>query len=385
MPVSARTPLPSRGRITESRSTYSTGPGANIHPATIGGAFTPMVAYFPSLVVETQNGGRISQAGYVGSGATVAADGWYVYNGSTTGISGTWAQLPWSEDQKLDIWSGGFRKFSLGTCEPLPGYENQFANDPPPVPSAPSPGVSFVAYYNNDFEAGLVGPSQSALRNSSNWVSTQYQPAPGIPVGLEGAVKCYPANQVTFPYPNGPAISAFQSIQAHANVVNPATQVNPQVIYEAAWDCYGFAHWDRGTPAAPLISLEVMFWTYNHNQSPNIGPLVETSVDLQDGRGPVWNLYMTADTAATGGVNDKYSYFIWYLQDQHQVSSGYVGWVNILYGIRYVSQYYVKTTGGAPANPLNVPMYQITRGWEVCSTQYSPLDFRMNDYKILMT
>ena len=357
--------------------------GVTITPATVGGAFTPMVAYFPSLVVENQNGGRITQSGYVGSGASIAADNWYTYNGSVTGVSETWAQLPWSEDRKYDVWSGGFRTFSLGTAEPFPGYENQFVRDTIPDPPSPVP-IDYVAYYNNDFEVGLVGPSQSALRYSGNWVSSQFQPASFATD--ETAVKCYPANQVSFPYPNGPAISAFQSITAYADVVNPSTAPNSQIIYEAAWDCYGFAHWDRnaGTTAQPLISLEVMFWTYNHNQSPNIGPLVEVGVDLKDGRGPVWNLYMTADSAATGGVNDKYSYGIWYLQDAHQIASGYVPWVNILYGIRYFSQYYVTTTGGAPANPLNVPMYQITRGWEVCSTEYSSLDFRMNDYKIIM-
>ena len=358
--------------------------GATVTPATIGGAFTRMVAYFPSLVVASQNGGRISQAGYVGSGASIAADGWYVDNGSATGLSGNWLQLDWSEDQKIDIWSGGFRTFSLGSCEPHLGYENFFLNDPPPVPPCPAPGVSFVAYFDNTFEAGLVGPEQNAVRNSTCWVDNSYQPAPGIPVGLEGAVKCYPANQVVFPYPNGPAISAFQSIKSYANVVNPSKAPNPQIIYEAAWDCYGFAHLDRnigGDPSRPLISLEVMFWTYNHNQSPFIGPLVETGVDLDDGRGPVWDLFMTADTAATGGVTDKYSYFIFYLPDAYQEDSG---WVNVLAGLRYASINYVVTSGGAPANPLDVPMYQITRGWEVCSTEYSPLNFRMNDSKIIM-
>ena len=358
---------------------------ANVAPNSIGGAFTRMVAYFPSFVLENQDGGRITQSGYVGSGASIAANGWFTDDGSATGVSEVWTNLNLSEDQKYDVWSDKFREFSLGTCEPFPGYENQFVDDPPPVPSAPSPGVSFVAYFNNDFEAGLVGPSQSALRYSGNWVSSQYQPAPGTTD--ETAVKCYPANQVVFPYPAGPPISAFSSIMAYADVTNPATEPNSSIIYEAAWDCYGFAHWDRngGSPSLPFISLEVMFWTYNHNQDPFIGPLVETNVDLQDGRGPVWDLFMTADTAATGGINDKYSYFIWYLQDAHQVASGFVGWVNILYGIRYVSQYYVHTSGGAPANPLDVPMYQITRGWEVCSTNFSPLDFRMNDYKIVMT
>ena len=356
---------------------------ANVTPNTIGGAFTRMVAYFPSFVLENQNGGRITQSGYVGSGVATAANGWYVDDGSAVGVSEVWTTLEYSEDQKYDIWSGGFRTFSLGTPEPFPGYENQYVRDTLPAPPSPAP-IDFVAYYNNDFEAGYVGPSQSALRYSGNWVSSQYQPSPYVS-DLTG-VKCYPANQVSFPYPNGPAISDFQSVMAYADVVNPATEPNSKIIYEAAWDNYGFAHWDRNQGAGlPLISLEVMFWTYNHNQSPHIGPLVEVGVDLKDGRGPVWDLYMTADSAATGGVNDKYSYGIWYLQDEYQVANGYVGWVNILYGIRYFSQYYVVTTGGAPANPLDVPLYQFTRGWEVCSTNYSPLDFRMNDYKIVMT
>lgn len=356
--------------------------GVNITPNTIGGAFTRMVGYFPSFVVKNQNGGRITQSGFVGSGASIAADGWYTDNGSATGIAGNWLQLDWSEDQKYDVWSGGFRKFSLGSCEPHLGYENFFITDPPPVPFAPSPGVSFVAYFDNTFEAGLVGPEQSAVRNSTCWVDNSFQPNLGVVD--ETAVKCYAANQVTFPYPNGPAISSFNSITAYANVVNPSKGPNSQIIYEAAWDCYGFAHLDRnsGSTSTPLISLEIMFWTYNHNQSPNIGPLVETSVDLDDGRGPVWDLYMTADTAATGGVNDKYSYLIFYLPDAYQEDAG---WVNILAGLRYASMNYVVTSGGAPANPLNVSMYQITRGWEICSTEYSPLNFRMNDYKIIMT
>ena len=381
MPVSARTPLASRGRVSRSPSTYSTGPGATITPATIGGVFTRMVAYFPSLVVENQNGGRITESGFVGSGAAVAADSWFTANGSATGIAGNWLATTWSEDQKKDIWSNGYRVFALGTCEPFPGYENQFVPDSLPKPPAPVP-IDYVAYYNNDFQVGLVGPSQSAVRYSGNWISTQFQPVEGAID--EGAVKCYPANQVAFPYPNGPAISAFQSIWAYADVVNPLKEPNPQIIYEAAWDCYGFAHLDRnaGSTSRPFISLEIMFWTYNHNQSPFIGPLVETNVDLDDGRGPVWDLFMTPDSVATGGVNDRYSYGIFYLPDAYQEDSG---WVNILAGLRYFSQYYVKTTGGAPANPLDVSMYQITRGWEVCSTEYSPVDFRMNDYNIIMT
>ena len=379
MPVRAPAAQPaSRGRAEGNRG----GPlkSAAVAPAVIGGAFTAMTAYFPSMVVTTGVGGRLNQAGYVGSGSPYVTNGWYVSDGSATGVSETWALLEFSEDQKRDIWSFGARDFALGSCEPHPGIENQFVEDAAGPPPAPVP-VDYIAYYNNDFEAGLVGPSQTALRYSGNWVSIQNQPAPGT-TDLT-AVKCYPANQVSFIYPAGPAISAFKTIKGYANVVNPPGDDN--VIYEAAWDIYGFAHWDRngGNTSLPFISFECMFWTYNHGQDPYIGPLVETGVDLDDGRGPVWDLFMIPDTAATGGINDRYSYGIFYLQDAYQTPAD-ATWVNILAGIRYFAQHYVVPTGGAPADPLNTPLYQVTRGWEVCSTFFQPLPFQMLDYRLVM-
>ena len=352
--------------------------GVNITPATIGGAFTDCVAYLPAVVVTTGDGGRTDQAGYVGSGTGYTTNNWYADDGSATGVSETWALLEFSEDRKFDVWSDGFRDFALGSCEPFPGCENEFVEDTGALPPAPVP-VSYVAYYNNDFEAGLVGPSQTALRYSGNWACIQNQPAPGT-TDLT-AVKCYPANQVAFDYPDGPALSAFQEIKGYANVANPPG--NDNVIYEAAWDCYGFAHWDRNQgPGLPLISFEVMFWTYNHGQDPYIGPLVETGIDLA-GDGRLWDLFMTADSAATGGVNDMYSYAIWYLQDQFQDPAD-AQWAPLLAGMRYFAQYYVVTTGGAPADPLDIPMYQLTRGWEVCSTDFQSLPFQMLDYRVIM-
>ena len=129
----------------------------------------------------------------------------------------------------------------------------------------------------------------------------------------------------------------------------------------------------------------MMFWTYNHAQDPHIGSSapVETGIDL-NGDGLPWDLYMTPDTAATGGVTGSYSYGIWYLQDAYQQPVERI-WVDILAGLRYFLKYYVVASGpGAPSNPLDIPLIQITRGWELCGTNYSPLPFRLNDYRVQM-
>jgi hypothetical protein len=370
----------SRGSIRSDATYQGSGQPVTVFPATIGGAFTSMIAYAPALVVTSQDGGRTNQAGYTGSGSAINVNHWFTDDTSATGLTETWVNIQYSEDTKQNIWTPGFTDFALGSPEPHLGTENYFVTDPV-NPPAPVP-VNFMAFFDNDFEAGFVGPSQSAVRNSSNWFNIQNQPV-STTDNLTG-VKCYPANQVVFnggPYPK---LSAFSEIKGYANVVSPAKAPDPNIIYEAAYDCYGFAHLDRnigGNPNTPLISLEVMFWTYNHNQSQHIGPLVESGLDIS-GDGMLWDMYMTADSAATGGVNDKYSYCIFYLQEQFQ---GDVQWVNILNGIRYFVQYYVVPTGpGQVTNPLDVPMYQITRGWEVCSTNYQPLEFQMLDYRLIM-
>ena len=217
---------------------------------------------------------------------------------------------------------------------------------------------------------------ENFIRYSGDWGCISTQPVTGV--SDLTSVKSYPANQIQFDTPY-PAISSFNAIRAYADVVNPAKPASgsPDIIYEAAWDIYGQAH-----TAVSGISLEVMFWTYNHNQNPgSIGPRVESGIDL-NGDGKLWDLYMTPDTAATGGVTNNYSYCIWYLQDEYQEDAG---WVNILAGLRYVCEYYVVPSGpGAPSDPLDIPIFQITRGWEICSTLYTPTEFRMRDYRIVL-
>ena len=159
-------------------------------------------------------------------------------------------------------------------------------------------------------------------------------------------MKSYPANQVNFTWPAFAPISSFKSIKAYADVDNPQ---GSGYIYEAAWDIYGHAH-----TSVEGITLEIMFWTYNHGQDPLIGSSgpAETGIDL-NGDGKLWDLYMTPDTAATGGVTQNYSYGIWYLQDEYQEDAG---WVDILAGIRYfVANYVVASGPDAPSDPPRHP------------------------------
>lgn len=352
---------------------------ANILPSTVGGYQTKGIVFFPSLVVSSQDGGRRELSGWVGSGASISINSDYVDDGSSTGISGNWFPIWFPEDHKHNPWSGQFQNdYALGSCEPLLGAENFFAADNP-KPSYPPWQINSQAYYDNIFNAGEAGPEQNAVRNSANWISISSNPAPSN-TDL-GSVKCYPANQVNFT--TAIPASQFGVIRSYANETSPyaaqPASAYPDVKYEAAWDIFGHAH-----TAFSGITFECMFWTYNHNQDPHIGSVapVETNIDL-NGDGKLWDLYMTPDTAQNGGVAANYSYGIWYLQEAYQEHSG---WVDILAGVRYFLQYYVIPSGpGAPSNPLDVPLIQLTRGWEVCSTNYVPLPFRLNDFKIQIT
>ena len=88
-------------------------------------------------------------------------------------------------------------------------------------------------------------------------------------------------------------------------------------------------------------------------------------------------------TVSDGGVADEYSYGIFLLEEPYQTD---MAWVNILAGVRYFAMHYVKTSGpSAPANPLDIPLIQIIRGWESCSTNYTPLAFRNLDYRLVIT
>lgn len=349
-------------------------PSPPVTPNTIGGYFTKMIVFFPAPVIATGDGGRADQAGWTGSAATIAVNSDYVDDTSSTAVTGTWFPIWFPEDHKHDPWSGEFiRDYALGSSEPHPGVDNAFVADSP-TPVYGSLPIQSQAFYDNAWNSGLVGPEQNAVRNSCCWVAISNQPAAGV-TDLD-AVKSYPANQVNFSSPV--PVSSFQQIRSYADATSPASS-SGTVRYEAAWDIYGHAH-----TAYSGITLEVMFWTYNHGQDPHIGSTapVETGIDL-NGDGKLWDLYMTPDTAATGGVTGSYSYGIWYLEDAYQESAG---WVNILAGLRYFLKYYVVPSGpGAPSSPLDIPLVQITRGWEVCCTDFTPLEFRLNDYRLQMS
>ena len=345
---------------------------ANVTPKAVSGPFTNVTPYYPPPVVSGQDGGRYSAAAMCGTGynASSGPDTPYLDNGGAswpTATSSYAATL--SQGLKADPWQPT-HVYSLGTCEPFCGAENMFQADSP-APSYPPFSVQFQAYYdNNGVTAGEAGPEQSAVRSSSGWTVVSNQPAAGV--SDLGRVKTYPANQVQF-NPR-PAISSFTQIRSYAEAYGPS---GAAIQHEAAWDIFGQAHYNNTG-----ISLECMFWTRTINRHPgDIGPLVESSVNFGDGR--LWDLYVTPDTYQTGGVNAQYSYGIWFLQPAYQWD---VGWVDILKGLRHFTQYYVTPSGtGAPANALDVPLIQITRGWETCTTGFTPLSFRLRDYRLDMS
>ena len=361
-------------------------PGANVTPVTIGGRFTNVMPYVLPPVVLAQDGGRIVTGGMVGAGSAVSVNYSNLNDGSATGVSGNWDGLNLTEGLKRGTWaSPPFTtytvNYALGSLEPFLGGSNLFI----PGFTQPSPFPGTMAYFDNAWNGGEAGLDSNWVRTSSNWGVVSSNPAPGV---LDpGSVKTYPANQFTFagntaPAPGTlPAISSFNSIRSYASVDNPGgfpAADYPEIIYEAAWDIYGAAHWDRINPDGTLpISLEVMFWTRNHNQGPFGFTLAETGIDFGDGQ--LWDLYINA---TDGGVAQMYSYCVFYLQDAYQEEAG---WVDILAGLRYFLSHYVVTTGGAPSDPLDVPLLQITRGWEICSTNYQNLEFRLLDFRLEMT
>jgi hypothetical protein len=345
---------------------------ANITPGTVGGRFTNIVPWVCSPVVFAQDGGRRRAGGWTGSGSPLALNSLLYDDGSASGVSGTWVSLVNAEGLKHSIWgSKPFTSFpsdyALGSMEQHVSTTNYFTTAFTSGYSVSSAFPGQLAYFDNAFNGGEAGPDIIWLRDGGNWGVVSSNPAPGITD--TGSVKTYPANQFNFTTPV--PVSSFSKIRGYASVYDPDLPASsyPAVDYEAAWDIFGTAHGLTG------ISFEVMFWTRNHLQSPVIGPAVEVNFDLNHD-GKLWNLYLAQPD---GGVAGAYTFSIWYLQDSFQEEAG---WIDILAGVRHVLKYYVITSGGAPANPLNVPLTQITRGWEICSTNYAPLEFRHLDFQL---
>jgi hypothetical protein len=343
-------------------------------PKLIGGVFTAMFAYFPPPVVLTGASGVFSATGWAGTGADVSVDNSFVDTGSTSWLTSTSsAYQAYGQGVKGQPSSDQFnRNYSMASREPYCGNEGLQVNDSPNPSYAPFP-TDWQAYYDNVWNPGEAGPEQSAVRNSRSWMAVSSTPGPGI--DDPGSVKSYPANQVQFD-PVVP-LSQFSKIRGYSSTVSPLLPPDsaPLVSYEGAWDIYGRAHF----PTPNSFTYECMFWTRNHNHNPgDIGPMAESGIDFGDGL--LWDLYVQPDTIATGGVETAYSYGIFYLHDDMQFDAG---WVNILAGLRYFAKYYVIPSGPGPAvNPLDIPIWQITRGWEPCSSDYSPIPFKMVDFRL---
>lgn len=349
---------------------------------TIGGPFTNMVAYFPPMIFTAGDGhGGASCSGWVGSGSAVEVDTQYRDNGSSQWLAAPSSKaVNFSQGRKFDYWTGPvtdayiFHDYTLASCQPIVGNENLNVQDSP-TPSFPpfDDVIDFQAFFDNQFASGQSGASKDAVRNSLSWVTVSSQP--GSPTAQARSVKCYSANQIQFGpdtdgRPAGVPLREFSQIRGRAWAVNPRLPVNEyqRIIYEQAFDIY--QHFDNGG------TVEVMFWTQNHLQAQSsIGPFVET-VDFGDGK--LWDLYVSTETLASGGAGDDHPYGIYYLQEQFQ--SGDAGWVDILAGLRYFNTNYVVSPD--TPNPLDLPVWQVTHGWEIINTNFGPVPFRMLDYRL---
>lgn len=373
-------------------------------PATIGGRFTNALPWAGQPVVSVQDGGRRRKGGWVGSGSS-ASPGRVADNGSSSGITGTWQQVNLSQGRNENTWSSYLptaaapyywykADYTAGAMEPFPGLSSYFpgttafASRPLYASQAAAPG--YFSYQDNPFAGAASGPDGTSLRDPGNWIAqvtqppSQTDPATGLHrVTDTTSVKTSVCNQYIITPGSGPggkAISGFSSITGYRNQVNP---VAAGLVYDASWDIYGWAH-TADTQYA--ISLEVMFWTYfQGGQNPwNIQSRTSAPYEtgLSFGDGNTWDLYMTDDTAATGGVTNSYSYAIFCLHDVSPNAGPDAGWADLLSPLRYFVSHYVVTSGGAPASPLDVKIWAIIQGWEMCSTNYAPAQFTHLDTRL---
>lgn len=374
-----------------------------VTPATIGGRFTNALPWSGVPVVSTQDGGRHRQGGLVGSGSAVNP-GSVANNGSSSGVNGSWTQMFCTQGLNELTWSSYLptnappwyyfkSDYAVGSQEPHPGVSSYFTGEAFGAPQWPSnasyPG--YFAYQDNPFAGANSGPDGTGLRDPGNWIATIVQPPSQINPNTgqhyvldTGSVKTSVANQYDFtPLNVGQPISGFKSIKSYRDKINPhGTGYN----YDASWDVYGWAH---TAPTQYSITLECMFWTYwNGTQAPwNIQNRTHSPYEsgLDFGDGNIWDLYMTDDTAATGGVTNSYSYGIYVLSDISPNTNHDIGWIDILTPLKYFVKHYVVTSNGAPADPLDCPIWSIISGWEMCSSNYAPAQFTHSDYRLEMT
>lgn len=375
-------------------------------PVTIGGRFTNTYPWISQPAISTQDGGRRRRTGWVGSGSG-ANPGSVANNSSSSGITGTWDSIWRSQGMNENTWSSYLptanppwywykADYSTGSLEPYPGPSGFFPGTPfgsiPPYGSQ-SAAPGYFSYQDNPFAGAASGPDGTALRDPGNWIATITQPPSAVDpaTGLHRitdttSVKTSVCNQYIITPGSGPggkAISGFNSITGYRNQVNPTSA---SLVYDASWDIYGWAH---SADTQYAISLEVMFWTYfQGGQNPwNIQSRTSSPYEtgLAFGDGNTWDLYMSDDTAATGGVTNSYSYAIFCLHDVSPNAGTDKGWADLLSPLRYFVEHYVVTSNGAPANPLDVKIWAIIQGWEMCSSSYAPAQFTHLDARLELT
>ena len=380
--------------------------GVNITPYTIGGVYSTVVAWLGQPVVTVKDGGRITSGGWTGSGADVTVNSYFTDDGSTTGTAGTWQYMFFSQGRKFDPWGAQLDvDYALGSMEPHVGIQETFVVSPDLLATPVDASLSF---YDNVF-APDAGPEQVAVRSDASWLAVSSNPGSNDPADV-GSVKSYPDTEVNFgdhapvgdiggPFTFEPTpFSQFSEHWVYHSSIDPDSGpvqyagTNPALCYEACFDATGFAHWDRNIGGVLETSLEVMFWTFDHNLVPDTSPLpegggafaIEYGIDL-NGDGNLWNLYVYTDANPFGLGGLTYSFFIWYAQ---KPAVGKYAWVNVLAGMRYCLMHYVVVTGSdvpgypVPSNPLDCLFGGNSYGYEIRSTGQVPVPFRCTDFRV---
>ena len=94
---------------------------------------------------------------------------------------------------------------------------------------------------------------------------------------------------------------------------------------------------------------------------------------------------MTFHNGATGGVTTRLLRDLVPVRHIRERGPPAIdGWIDILSPLRYFVANYVVPSGGAPADPLDIPIWQIIEGWEMASSDYAPVQFTHSDSRLEM-
>ncbi|HET9071617.1 MAG TPA: hypothetical protein VFN60_06855 [Acidimicrobiales bacterium] len=192
---------------------------------------------------------------------------------------------------------------------------------------------------NNEWHGG-AGPQTIWVRSDKSWGVTSTQPR-------GTAVLTYPEEQKFFHQP----LSRYHTVSSSFRQSGPNAG-----DWEAAYDI-----WMNAGPITPRTT-EVMIWVDNHGQRP-AGHVVGTAV-IGGQRWQVWN------RPSTGAKHNVVSFVLGGLGGAHEKA----GTVNILATLEWMESH--RLLNRTPR------LDQIDWGWEICSTNGTPMHWTTSNYTL---